>query len=141
MPKDCWVLAWQKKSVLNPVTITDVDLHEKPENLSGALINFRYRYGAFVIGKYAGGVYALLAASKRAAAIAASTARVITVSGKTVKYTVDGTDPRYSKSAVAVTSNTTISLTDAPVGSTIKTVVYDPAKDYPSEVSSTVVAS
>lgn len=142
MPTDCWILAWQKRSVLNPKTITDADVHDKPENLSGVLINMRYRYGAFVVGKYAMGVYALLAASKRAAAIAATSARVITLtSGKTVKYTVDGTDPRYSKSAVTITSTTTVSSTDAPIGSTIKTVAYDSTKDYPSEVSSTVVAS
>ena len=141
MPTGCWILAWQKRSVLNPQTITDADVHEKPENLSGVLINMRYRYGAFVVGKYANGVYALLASGNRATAIAATTARVINPNGKTVKYTVDGTDPRYSKSAVTITSQTTVSLTDAPVGSTIKTVVYDSTKAYPSEVSGTVVAS
>lgn len=141
MPTNCYALAWWKRAVVNPQTITDADVHDKPENLSGVLINMRYRYGAFVVGKYAMGVYALLAASKRATAIAATTARVINPNGKTVKYTVDGTDPRYSKSAVTITSQTTVSLTDAPVGSTIKTVVYDSTKDYPSEVSSTVVAS
>lgn len=143
MPTGCWILAWQKRSVLNPQTITDADVHEKPENLSGVLINMRYRYGAFVVGKYANGVYALTAASQRATAIAASNARVINPGGKTVKYTVDGTDPRYSKSAVTITgsSNVTVPSTDAPVGSTIKTVVYDASKPYPSDISSTVVAS
>jgi hypothetical protein len=143
MPTGCHVLAWWKRAVVNPQTITDADIHEKPENLSGVLINMRYRYGAFVVGKYAMGVYALLASSQRATAIAASTARVINPGGKTVKYTVDGTDPRYSKSAVTITgsSNITVPSTDAPVGSTIKTVVYDASKPYPSDISSTVVAS
>jgi hypothetical protein len=143
MPTGCHVLAWWKRAVVNPQTITDADIHEKPENLSGVLINMRYRYGAFVVGKYAMGVYALLASSQRATAIAASKARVINPGGKTVKYTVDGTDPRYSKSAVTITgsSNITVPSTDAPVGSTIKTVVYDASKPYPSEVSSTVVES
>lgn len=143
MPTGCHVLAWWKRAVVNPQTITDADIHEKPENLSGVLINMRYRYGAFVVGKYAMGVYALLASSQRATAIAASNARVINPGGKTVKYTVDGTDPRYSKSAVTITgsSNITVPSTDAPVGSTIKTVVYDASKPYPSDISSTVVAS
>lgn len=143
MPTNCYALAWWKRAVVNPQTITDADVHDKPENLSGVLINMRYRYGAFVVGKYANGVYALTAAAQRATAIAASTARVINPNGKTVKYTVDGTDPRYSKSAVTITgsSNITVPSTDAPVGSTIKTVVYDASKPYPSDISSTVVAS
>lgn len=142
MPTDCWILAWQKKSVLNPQTITDADVHEKPENLSGVLINMRYRYGAFVVGKYADGVYALLAASKQATAVTPSTARVLDLnSGDTVYYTVDGSDPRYSKTAVKVTSDTTVSSTAAPVGTVIKAVTFNSGKKYPSEVKSATVAS
>lgn len=142
MPSNCWILAWQKKSVLDPKTISDADLHEKPENLSGALINMRYRYGAFVVGKYAMGVCAVLAASQTATAVTPSTARVLDLnSGDTVYYTVDGSDPRYSKTAVKVTSDTTVSATDAPVGSTIKAVTWNSSKKYPSDVKSAVVAS
>ena len=142
MPTNCWVLAWQKRSVVDPKTITDADVHEKPENLSGVLINMRYRYGAFVIGKYAMGVFALLAASSQATAVTPSTARVLDLnSGDTVYYTVDGSDPRYSKTAVKVTSDTTVSSTDAPVGSTIKAVTWNSSKKYPSDVKSAVVAS
>ena len=142
MPTDCHVLAWQKKSVLAPKTITDADIHEKPENLSGVLINMRYRYGAFVVGKYANGVVALLASSKQATAVTPSTARVLDLnSGDTVYYTVDGSDPRYSKTAVKVTSDTTVSSTDAPIGTVIKAVTFNSGKKYPSEVKSAVVAS
>lgn len=143
MPADCWMLAWWEDAVLNPVTFKTLDVHETPENMDGSLINYHVRYDAFVIGEYANGVVAVLAASKRATAIAASNARVINPGGKTVKYTTDGSDPRYSASAVTITgsSNITVPSTDAPVGSTIKTVVYDASKHYPSEVSSTVVAS
>ena len=142
MPTNCWILAWQKKSVLDPKTISDADLHEKPENLSGALINMRYRYGAFVIGKYAMGVCAVLAASQRATAVTPTTARVLDLnSGDTVKYTLDGTDPRYSKSAITVTSDTTISSTAAPIGTVIKAVTWNSSKKYPSDVKSAVVAS
>ena len=142
MPTGCHVLAWWKRAVVNPQTITDADIHEKPENLSGVLINMRYRYGAFVVGKYAMGVYALLASSTRATAVTPTTARALDLnSGDTVKYTLDGTDPRYSKSAITVTSDTTISSTDAPVGTTIKAVTYNSSKAYPSDVKSAVVAS
>ena len=142
MPTGCHILAWWKRAVVNPQTITDADIHDKPENLSGVLINMRYRYGAFVVGKYAMGVYALLASSQRATAVTPTTARVLDLnSGDTVKYTLDGSDPRYSKSAVTVTSDTTISSTDAPIGTTIKAVTYNSSKAYPSDVKSAVVAS
>lgn len=142
MPTGCHVLAWWKRAVVNPQTITDADIHEKPENLSGVLINMRYRYGAFVVGKYAMGVYALLASSTRATAVTPTTARVLDLnSGDTVKYTLDGSDPRYSKSAITVTSDTTISSTAAPIGTTIKAVTYNSSKAYPSDVKSAVVAS
>jgi hypothetical protein len=143
MPSGCHVLTWWKRAVVDPKTIDETKVITDSEFVSGFKINMRFRFGAFVIGKYAMGVVALLAASQRATAIAASNARVINPGGKTVKYTVDGTDPRYSNSAVTITgsSNITVPSTDAPVGSTIKTVVYDASKPYPSEVSSTVVAS
>ena len=142
MPTGCHILAWWKRAVVNPQTITDADIHDKPENLSGVLINMRYRYGAFVVGKYAMGVYALLASSQRATAVTPTTARVLDLnSGDTVYYTVDGSDPRYSKTAVKVTSDTTVSSTAAPVGSTIKAVTWNSSKAYPSDVKSAVVAS
>lgn len=142
MPSNCWILAWQEKSVYLPKTIMDCDLHNKPENFSGLLVNFRHRYGAFVDMKYCNGVCAVLAASQQATAVTPSAARVLDLnSGDTVYYTVDGSDPRYSKTAVKVTSDTTVSSTDAPVGSTIKAVTWNSSKAYPSGVTSAVVAS
>ena len=142
MPTNCWILAWQEKSVYLPKTIMDCDLHNKPENFSGLLVNFRHRFGAFVDMKYCNGVCAVLAASQQATAVTPTTARVLDLnSGDTVYYTVDGSDPRYSKTAVKVTSDTTVSSTDAPVGSTIKAVTWNSSKAYPSGVTSAVVAS
>jgi hypothetical protein len=142
MPAGCHVLAWQKRSVVNPQTITDADVHDKPENLSGVLINMRYRYGAFVVAKYAAGCIALLASGNQATAVTPTSARVLDLnSGDTVKYTLDGTDPRYSTTAKTVVSDTTISSTDAPVGTVIKAVTYNSGKAYPSDVKSVVVAS
>lgn len=144
MPSNVVALAWWKRAVLNPVTINETDLHTNPEGVSGALINFRYRYDAFVVGMYANGVVALLDANaQKVAASAASTARAITVaSGTNVKYTTDGTDPRYSNSAKTLAASGTVSSTEAPVGTVIKTVAIDPnGVKYPSAVSETVVAS
>ena len=142
MPSGCHALVWWKRAVVDPKTIDEAKVITDSEFVSGFKINMRVRYGAFVVGKYAMGVVALLASSQRATAVTPSNARVLDLnSGDTVKYTLDGSDPRYSASAVTVTSDTTISSTDAPVGTVIKAVTYNSSKLYPSDVKSATVAS
>lgn len=142
MPTGCWMLAWWKDAVLHPVTIKTLDVHETPEGMDGSLINYHVRYDAFVIGEYANGVVAVLAASSRATAVTPTSARAFDLnSGDTVKYTLDGSDPRYSISAKTLVADATISSTDAPIGTVIKAVTYNSSKAYPSDVKSVVVAS
>lgn len=142
MPLNCHILAWQKKSVYLAKTIMDCNLHKDPPGLSGLRVEFRHRFGAFVDMKYCNGVVAILAASQQATAVTPTTARVLDLnSGDTVYYTLDGSDPRYSKTAVKITSDTTVSSTDAPVGTVIKAVTWNSGKKYPSDVKSAVVAA
>lgn len=142
MPTGVHMLAWWKDAVMQPTTFETLDVHETPEGMDGSLINYHVRYDAFVKGEYANGVIAILAASQRATAVTPTSARVLDLnSGDTVKYTLDGTDPRYSTTAITVVADTTISSTAAPIGTTIKAVTYNSAKAYPSDVKSVVVAS
>jgi hypothetical protein len=142
MPSGVWALAWWKRAVVDPKTIEETKVITDSEFVSGFKINMRFRFGAFVIGKYAMGVVALLASGSQATAVTPTSARVLDLnSGDTVKYTLDGTDPRYSTTAITVVADTTISSTAAPVGTTIKAVTYNSAKAYPSDVKSVVVAS
>jgi hypothetical protein len=142
MPSGVWALAWWKRAVVDPKTIEETKVITDSEFVSGFKINMRFRFGAFVIGKYAMGVVALLASGNQATAVTPTSARVLDLnSGDTVKYTLDGTDPRYSTTAITVVADTTISSTAAPVGTTIKAVTYNSAKAYPSDVKSVVVAS
>lgn len=142
MPANVHVLAWWKRAVVDPKTIDEAKVITDSEMVSGFKINMRFRFGAFVVGKYAMGVVALVASSSQATAVTPTTARVLDLnSGDTVKYTLDGTDPRYSASAVTVVADTTISSTAAPVGTTIKAVTYNTSKPYPSDIKSAVVAS
>ena len=89
-----------------------------PVGVSGALIEGRHYYDAFVLGAKSNGVYALVQkSSKLTAPILAFSSQTVTATkpsgAEEMRYTVDGTDPRYSDSAkvytagVAMTSGAT----------------------------------
>ena len=142
MPSNCWILAWQEKSVYLPKTIMDCDLHNKPENFSGLLVNFRHRFGAFVDMKYCNGVVAVLASGNQATAVTAGSTNNRTLdlnSNDYGYYTLDGSDPRYSKTAVKITADKTFTSTEAPNGTVIKFVTWNTGKTYPSAVTSATV--
>ena len=93
-------------------------MHNDPVGVSGALIEGRHYYDAFVLGAKSNGVYALVQkSSKLTAPILAFSSQTVTATKPSgadeMRYTVDGTDPRYSDSAkvytagVAMTSGAT----------------------------------
>lgn len=92
-----------KSAACAPVKLNDTKLHQDPPGISGALLEGRQYYDLFVIGAKCDGVYADVDSSKVVAtpSIAASTGQITsTTSGATFVYTTDGSDPRYSKTAV-----------------------------------------
>ncbi|MDO5548288.1 MAG: chitobiase/beta-hexosaminidase C-terminal domain-containing protein [Eubacteriales bacterium] len=103
MPEGCYFLITHKNAVLMPYKISDAKVHNDPVGVSGALIEGRHYYDAFVLGAKAAGVYALVEAGKQLEApqISEAAGRVtLTQTNATeIRYTVDGTDPRYSDSA------------------------------------------
>lgn len=103
MPEGCYFLITHKNAVLMPYKISDAKVHNDPVGVSGALIEGRHYYDAFVLGAKANGVYALVASGSRLAEPTiknTSGTITLTASGATeIRYTVDGTDPRYSDSA------------------------------------------
>ncbi len=135
LPDDCYMVVWHKSSVLSPNKIKDAKLHTDPPGISGALIEGRWLYDAFVLGARSGGVYSLVLSSKKQATptFSGTTTITITSSGASeIKYTVDGTDPRYSPTAVTYGSGITAST--LPSGYTLKAVAYSGSK-YPSDVA------
>lgn len=123
LPTSCLFVAWHKESVMAPVKLKELRIIS-PEGRFGKALQGLFYGGKFVVGPKAGGVYAALAngssvkvakptatqggaGAKNQYTLASGTA------GSTIKYTLDGTDPRYSKTAVSVATGTVITLAAA----------------------------
>ena len=104
-------------------------MHEDPVGVSGALIEGRHYYDAYVLGAKCGGVYALVDEDCRSSAPTISQGK-ITAFGK-VRYTLDGSDPRYSDSAKDYVAGTVLT---PETGCKIRTYCVQSGA-YPSEVA------
>ena len=116
-----------KNSVLQPKKVQDYFIKENPAGINGALIEGRFIYDAFVIGAKCDGVYAAVAKSTVQAAptfaVSGSALTVTSAGANKIKVTIDGTDPRFSESAIETTSGGTVTL---PSGKTkAKAVAFD----------------
>lgn len=139
LPANVYMIAWWKKSVVLAFDIKEAKVHQDPPGINGALIEFRVRGVADVVGKHCNGVVVDLNTSYKQAAGSTSAAGAITVGSSSdyTLYTLDGSDPRYSKTAVKITSGTTPTHT---AGDTIKAVSCK-AGYAPSDVWSKVTTS
>ena len=103
-----------KNSVLQPKKVQDYFVKENPAGINGALIEGRFIYDAFVIGAKCDGVYACVKANAQQAtptiAVSGTTATVTSAGAKLVKVTTDGSDPRFSDTAVPTTSGGTVTF-------------------------------
>lgn len=140
MPANCYALAARQGSVFAPTKLSIARIHRTPQGYAGHLMEALRVFDAFVDYAQCDGVVALIKSSEKETAPTVSVAGQITVaSGKTVKYTLDGTDPRYSDSAVTITSTATPTHT---AGDTIKAIVCgSSAGSYQSDITTTVTTS
>lgn len=99
------------------------------KGVSGALIEGRHYYDAYVLGAKCGGVYALVDEDCRSSAPTISQGK-ITAFGK-VRYTLDGSDPRYSDSAKDYVAGTVLT---PETGCKIRAYCVQSGA-YPSEVA------
>lgn len=98
MPAGVFFIAAHKDAVIVPYKIRDAKIHKDPPGISGALLEGRSNFDAFVVGARCLGVYCAIDSDKKCEApqitVASGSA---TISGDgDIYYTVDGTDPRYS---------------------------------------------
>lgn len=134
MPTGCYFLIAHKNAVLMPYKISDAKVHNDPVGVSGALIEGRHYYDAFVLGAKSGGVYALVMADTKLAQPTVSVSgTAVTISkpdgAEDVYYTTDGTDPRYSDSAKVYSSAVTVTE-----GTVVRAVAVSDTK-YTSDVA------
>lgn len=112
LPANVNFLLVHKDSACSPSVLNETKLHIDPPGISGNLVEGRQIYDTFIIGARADGIYcdvetgAGKATVTAAPTIAAATGVITAASGCTVKYTTDGSDPRYSKSAEVGTAPT-----------------------------------
>jgi hypothetical protein len=108
MPTNVHFLVTYKNSVIAPHTIADARIHQDPPGISGHLLEGRDIFDAFVLGQRCDGVYAAVLTAKAATTPTATKGETTTAlaagTGEVIKYTLDGTDPRYSFTAKTYTS-------------------------------------
>lgn len=118
MPENCYFIVTHKNAVVVPYKIKDALLHKDPPGISGALLEGRSNFDAFVIGARANGVYCAVKSdcvcTTPTITVSAGSATMSAGTGETIYYTLDGSDPRYStdvytySSAVSAASGTVI---------------------------------
>ncbi|MBQ8004201.1 MAG: chitobiase/beta-hexosaminidase C-terminal domain-containing protein [Oscillospiraceae bacterium] len=135
-PENVNFIIVHKNAACAPVKLNDTKYHKDPPGISGALLEGRQYYDLFVFGAKCDGVYVEVNTADGAAAIcaapeiAADGSITCETSGVTVKYTTDGSDPRYSMSAKI---GNTSDVVDA--GTVVKAYAYKDGS-FPSEVAS-----
>ncbi len=127
VPKGRWpegvnFIIVQKNAATAPVNIDDAKVHKDPPGINGNLLEGRNYYDCFVIASRAKGVYVEVdtAAAEICAAPEISAAGALTSATADVqfRYTLDGSDPRYSASAMAGQP------AEVAAGTTIKAYAY-----------------
>ncbi len=111
LPAGAYFVLTHRSAVLVPYKIRDLKLHQDPPGYSGALLEGRSNFDAFVVGARCGGVYAACAKDKVCAVPTFAGTDEITIAnanGGVMIYTTDGTDPRYSITAKTYTEAVTL---------------------------------
>ena len=112
--KKAYFVIVYKNSVLQPKKVQDDFIKENPAGINGALIEGRFIYDAFVIGAKCDGVYAAVEANGKQAkptfAFSSPNLTITSAGATKIRVTTDGTDPRFSDTAIETTSGGSIKL-------------------------------
>lgn len=112
MPKDIYFFVKHKGCTVDPVKLQQYDVLQKVKGYSGPVVQGVTYHDAFVLGAKGDGIAvvggdAVLDAPVIAVS-AAHAASITAVSGVQFKYTVDGSNPRYSDTAKVYTAAVTL---------------------------------
>lgn len=112
LPTGVQFLLMHKDAGIMPKKIQMLRILTEQKGIDGSVVEGRFYYDAFVLAKKAGGIFtSVLTANKVATPVITPTGAshaVGAVSGVTFKYTLDGSDPRYSATAVTYTGEVTL---------------------------------
>ncbi|MBR5272396.1 MAG: chitobiase/beta-hexosaminidase C-terminal domain-containing protein [Clostridia bacterium] len=118
-PKNVNFIIVHKSAACAPVKLNDTKLHNDPPGISGNLLEGRQYYDLFVLGARAKGIFVDVdddATLVEAPVIGDDGKITCATAGAKIKYTTDGSDPRYSKSAIEGST--------APMASVVKACAY-----------------
>lgn len=142
MPANVPFMLIYKGAVISPMKINDFKGHVDPPGLSGDLLEFRMMYDAFVLGKKANGVAVAClpgtVSTEPAIEVNGNEVEIGATGTSEVRYTVDGTDPRYSADAKTAVGLTSLNLNSYPDCTVIRACAVDEGK-YMSNVVDKVV--
>ena len=116
-PAGVYFFIKHKGSTVDPVKLSEANVHQDPPGISGHLLEGRYYYDAFVLGAKANGIYVAVEkdAQTTVPTIAVANKKVtLTSADAVIKYTLDGSDPRYSDKAQVYSA-----AFDAPAAGTV----------------------
>ena len=112
LPEGVYFLIKYKGSTVDPVKMQQYDILKKVQGYAGPVVQGVTYYDSFVLGTKGDGLAvcgsADLILDAPALAIAAHKVTATVASGTTVKYTTDGTNPRYSDTAQTYTAAVTL---------------------------------
>lgn len=136
MPTNSYFLLAHESAICLVHKIKDTNVHQDPPGISGWLVEGRNLFDAFVIGARSKGLYsAVLSTSVQAAVTEAHTTPgtyvLTSANASGIKYTIDGTDPRYSDTALTIATGAGVEILAA---CKLKACAYSATK-FPSAVA------
>lgn len=121
VPTDVYFMLIYKNSAISPMKLKDYKIHSNVPGISGNLVEGRVMYDAFVKPTMANGIYVACAAGKVCTtptiSISSNTITLTAGTGEAIKYTLDGSDPRFSETAATYSSD---SKPTAAAGDTVR---------------------
>lgn len=121
-----WIII-NKSAVLAPMQLKNYKIHTDPQGIDGDLVEGRFIHDAFVLGERACSVCVMLTGASYLAtaptvAKSGTNVTISPASGTTVKYTLDGSDPGMSDSAITADSAATVAIASIPFGGKVRAV-------------------